>query len=53
MYKHHTKEAKEKAIQLIKYDRVNFVAPADYSEWEHIDSIVKKIIRKVAVDYEK
>ena len=40
-------------MQLIKYDRVNFVAPADYSEGKQIDSIVKEIIKKIAVDYKK
>ena len=44
IYKHYTKQAKEKTLQLIKYDRVNFVAPADYSEGKQIDSIVKSIV---------
>ena len=35
-------------MKLIKYDRVNFVAPADYSEGKQIDSLVKTIIKKVA-----
>ena len=50
VYKYHTKEAKEKAMKLIKYDRVNFVAPADYSEGKEIDKIVKFIIKKVTGD---
>ena len=42
----------EKAIKLIKYDRVNFIATADYSEGKQIDILVKGIIDKVAGDCE-
>jgi len=41
---------KTKAEKLLSEGRVNFVAPADYSEGRKIDQIIKAIIDKVSVD---
>ena len=41
---------KEKAIKLLKDDRVNFALPADYSEGTAIDTVVKTILDKVATE---
>lgn len=50
VYKPNTRGTKGKAEKLIKDGRVNFIAPANYSEGAEIDSIVKAIIDKVAAD---
>lgn len=50
VYKPSTHGAKEKAKKLIKDGRVNYIAPANYSENGEIDIFVKKIIDKVVVD---
>lgn len=44
VYRPSTKGAKGKAEKLVKDGRVNFIAPANYSENGEIDSIVKAII---------
>jgi len=45
------KEKKEKiANKLFKDGRVNFIAPADYSENSKIDLIIKDLIKKVALN---
>lgn len=41
---------KEKAIKLLKDDRVNFALPADYSEGTAIDTVVKTILDKLATE---
>jgi len=41
---------KEKAIKLLKDDRVNFALPADYSEGTAIDTVVKTILEKIATE---
>lgn len=43
-------DAKRKAQKLINEDRVNFIAPADYSDGSEIDAIIKLILDKVAAD---
>ena len=41
---------KEKAIKLLKDDRVNFALPADYSDGTAIDTVVKTILDKLATE---
>jgi predicted HAD superfamily phosphohydrolase len=41
---------KEKAIKLLKDNRVNFALPADYSENTEIDVVVKTILEKLATE---
>lgn len=41
---------KDKAIKLLKDDRVNFALPADYSEGTAIDTVVKTILDKLATE---
>ena len=41
---------KEKAIKLLRDDRVNFALPADYSEGTAIDTVVKTILDKLATE---
>lgn len=41
---------KEKAIKLLKDNRVNFALPADYSEGKAIDIVVKTVLNKIATD---
>ena len=41
---------KEKAIKLLKDNRVNFALPADYSEGTAIDTVVKTILEKIATE---
>jgi hypothetical protein len=50
VYKPSTHGTKEKARKLIKDGRVNYIAPADYSENSEMDTFVKRIIDKVAAD---
>ena len=50
VYKPSTKGAKSKAEKLIAEGRVNFIAPANYSENSEMDRFVKGIIDKVAAD---
>jgi phosphoserine phosphatase len=50
VYKPSTRGAKEKAEKLIKEDRVNFVAPANYANKSEMDNFVKGIIDKVSAD---
>jgi len=51
VYKPRTKGAKEKANQLIKDGRVNFIVPANYSKDSQIMKVVKTILEKIASDY--
>lgn len=51
VYPPRTSKAKEKTGELITQGRVNFVAPAVYSEGSDIDAIVKAIVDKVAADH--
>ena len=41
---------REKAIKLLKDDRVNFALPADYSEGKAIDIVAKTILNKLATE---
>jgi len=50
VYKPNTRGAKGKAEKLITEGRVNFIAPANYSESSEMDRFVKGIIDKVAAD---
>jgi hypothetical protein len=50
VYKPKTKGAKEKAEKLVDDERVNFIAPADYSENGGIEDIVKAVMDKIACD---
>ncbi len=50
VYKPATRGAKGRAEKLVKEGRVNFIAPANYSENSEIDKFVKGIIDKVAID---
>lgn len=40
------------AINLLKDNRINFIAPADYQEGSNIDKIVKKVIKSMAINTE-
>ena len=50
VYKPSTHGAKEKAKKLITDGRVNYIAPANYSENNEMDTFLKRIIDKVAAD---
>lgn len=50
VYKPKTRGAKAKAAKLIKDERVNFIASADYSNRGSIDTIVKAVLDKIASD---
>lgn len=41
---------KDKAIKLLRENRVNFALPADYSEGKDIDNVVKTILNKIAME---
>ena len=49
VYKPHS-NAKEKAIKLLKDNRVNFALAADYRENREIDCVVKTILHKIATE---
>ena len=44
------KSARKDMTALIRDNRVNYVCPADYSDGSEIDTVVKKIIDKIAID---
>jgi hypothetical protein len=48
VFQPHTTSAKSRSKKLFADGRVNFIAPADYSERKPIDLIVKAIMDKVA-----
>jgi hypothetical protein len=50
VYQANKKDAKEQAKKIMKDGRVNFAAPANYSEGSLLDRIVKGIIDKVSFD---
>lgn len=50
VYRPNTRKTKAAAEKLLKEERVNFIAPADYSEGKKLDQIVKAVIDKVAAD---
>ena len=50
VYKPNTRGAKVKAEKLVTEGRVNFIAPANYSESSEMDRFMKGIIDKVAAD---
>jgi len=50
VYKPKTGGAKEKAEKLVDDGRVNFIAPANYSENGGIENIVKAVMNKIACD---
>ena len=49
VYKPHTR-MKEKAIKLLRDNRVNFALSADYSEDKEIDTVIKTILNKIATE---
>lgn len=50
VYKPHSKQQKEKAIKLLKDNRVNFALSADYREDKEIDCVIKTILNKIATE---
>lgn len=50
VFQPHTPKAKARSQKLLADGRVNFIAPADYSDRKPIDLIVKAIMDKVAAD---
>ncbi len=50
VYKPKSRSSKDKAIRLLRDDRVNFALPADYSEGRDIDKVVKTILNKIATE---
>lgn len=50
VFKPSTKGARDKAEKLIKDGRINFIAPANYSENSEMDKFIKGIIDKAAAD---
>jgi phosphoserine phosphatase len=48
VFRPHTAAAKARSEQILNDGRVQFVAPADYSESKTIDRIIKSIMEKVA-----
>lgn len=50
VYQPRTRAAKSRSLKLHETGRVNFIAPADYSEGKQIDLIVKAIMEKVAAN---
>jgi phosphoserine phosphatase len=51
VYKPRMVKAREKSQELIRDKRVNFIAPASFTEGSEIEHIVKAIINKVVVDH--
>ena len=52
VYKPHAKGAKQISERIMREGRVNFMAPADYSDGKRLDRIVKGVIDKLAIDNE-
>ena len=52
VFKPWTKGARAKAEKLIDDERVNFMAPADYSSGSYIDEVIKAILDKISSEYE-
>ena len=52
VYKPNTKNAKQNAEKLVNDERVNFIAPANYSINSRLDIVAKAILDKIAIDYE-
>jgi hypothetical protein len=50
VYNPHSEKKKKIANKLYKDNRVNFIAPADYSENSKMESIIKSILEKIAID---
>lgn len=50
VFQPHTPRAKSRSKRLMADGRVNFIAPADYSEKKPIDLIVKAVMEKVAAN---
>lgn len=48
VFQPHTRRARSRSVKLLSDGRVNFIAPADYSEKKPIDLIVKAVMEKVA-----
>ncbi len=51
VYKPRTSNERQKALKLLKEERVDFIAQADYRNDKELDKIVKAIIQKIAQDY--
>ncbi len=45
------KNARKEMVQLVKDDRVNYFCPANYSEGEELDRLVKGILDKIETDH--
>lgn len=52
VYKPRTQKKKEYAEGLFRDNRVNFIAPADYSQGSDLDAIVKRTVERVAIEWE-
>ncbi len=50
VYKPNSSKGKKQAAKLLDENRVNFIAPADYSEDSLIDKQIKAVIQKIAAD---
>jgi hypothetical protein len=48
VFRPHTRAAKSRSTKIMSDGRVNFIAPADYSDGKPIDLLVKAIMEKVA-----
>ncbi len=48
VYKPNSSPKRKEASQLLREDRVNFVAPADYHDGKQLDGIIKAVIQKIA-----
>lgn len=49
VYTPHTRK-KEKAVTMLREDRVNFALPADYREDKEIDCVVKTLLNRIATE---
>lgn len=52
VYKPRTQGKKEYAEGLFRDNRVNYIAPADYSDGSDLDMIVKRTVERVAIEWE-
>lgn len=53
VFRNRDKKSKKTVQDLLKYNRVNFICQADYSQNKDIDKIVKSIIDKIVADISK
>ena len=50
VFQPHSSKGKRRSLKILKDGRVNFIAPADYSEGKQIDRAVKAIMEKLVVN---